>query len=62
MQKVNLLLLIVCRCEWLFVAICQSCDELATYPAGCTPLLPNDSWDRRQPPHDPEKDKVSDDG
>ena len=25
-----------CECGWLFVSVCQPCDELATCP-GCTP-------------------------
>ncbi len=32
------------ECEWLFVSICQPCDELATCPR-CAPPSSNVSWD-----------------
>ncbi len=38
-----------CECDWLFVSICQPCDELATCPV-CTPPSPSVSWDWLQPP------------
>lgn len=42
-----------CEREWLFVYLCQPCDDLSRV----VPRLSSSVWDRLQLPHDPLKDR-----